>query len=128
MYTKHWRNESQEDYLETILRITNQRGACRSIDLAEYLEVSKASVSVAMSKLMDKGLVEMDGNKYLILTDEGGKIAEECFEKHQLFKCFLIAAGVDEAVAEDEACAMEHVVSEDSFRKIQAYLAQLTAK
>ena len=122
MYTRHWRNESQEDYLETILRIATERGASRSVDLAEFLDVSKASVSVAMSKLMDKGLVEMDGSKYLILTEEGRRIAEECYAKHDLFKELLLAAGIDEEVAEDEACAIEHVVSEESFRKIKAYL------
>ena len=112
------KNESQENYLEAILRITAEKGYCRSVDIADRLLVAKPSVSTAMRKLLEKGLIEMDSSKFIRLTEAGCKLAEEVFGRHSYFKECLIAAGVDEATAEKEACALEHGISEDSFRKL----------
>ena len=118
MYSRYDKNESQEDYLEAILRISTEKGYCRSVDIADHLMVAKPSVSTAMRKLLDKGLIEMDSSKFIRLTESGRKIAQEVYGRHSYFKKYLIAAGVDESTAEEEACALEHAISEDSFRKL----------
>ena len=118
MNTRYEKNESQENYLEAILRILAEKGYCRSVDVADRLMVAKPSVSTAMRKLLEKELIVMDSSKFIRLTEAGQRIAEEVYGRHSFFKRFLIAAGVEEATAEEEACAMEHAISEDSFRKI----------
>ena len=112
------RHESRDDYLEAILRITEEKGTCRSVDIARQLNVSKPSVSVALSKLEAEGLASMDGDKLVALTEKGLAIAAETLARHVYFKDFLISAGVEEEVAEEEACAMEHMISADTFRKL----------
>ena len=119
MNTRYEKNESQENYLEAILRILAEKGYCRSVDIADRLMVAKPSVSTAMRKLLEKELIVMDSSKFIRLTEEGQQIAEQIYSRHDFFKRFLIAAGVEEATAEEEACAMEHAISEDSFRKIK---------
>ena len=118
MNSRYDKNESQENYLEAILRITAEKGYCRSVDIADRLMVAKPSVSTAMRKLLEKELIAMDTSKFIRLTEAGRRIAEEIYGRHSYFKKCLIAAGVDEAVAEEEACALEHAISEDSFRKL----------
>lgn len=112
------RHESRDDYLEAILRITEEKGSCRSVDIARLLNVSKPSVSVALNKLEAEGYAVMDGDKLVSLTEKGLVIAAETLARHVYFKDFLMAAGVEESVAEDEACAMEHMISADTFRKL----------
>ena len=112
------RHESRDDYLEAILRITEEKGSCRSVDIARLLDVSKPSVSVALNKLEAEGYAVMDGEKQVSLTEKGLVIAAETLARHVYFKDFLMAAGVEESVAEDEACAMEHMISADTFRKL----------
>ena len=118
MILRNFRNEARDDYLEAILQITRAKGYCRSIDIAEELNVSKPSVSVAVAKLVDSALVVMDGDKLLTLTDEGRALAEFTYSKHLFLKRFLLSIGVDEETAEREACGIEHAISEDTFRKI----------
>ena len=112
-------NESREDYLEAILRILLEKGVCRSVDVADKLEYSKPSVSVAMVNLREAGLVEMDEDKHISLTDAGRVIAEQVYRRHCYFKSKLLAIGVDPETAEHEACALEHAISEETFCKIE---------
>lgn len=115
--------ESGEDYLETILRLKKQLGQVRSIDIARDLDYSKPSVSRAMKILGEKGLVYMDGRKFIHLTDEGQAKAESVASRHKLFKDMLTEIfGVSEEVAEEDACRIEHIVSEETVQKIKEKL------
>ncbi|MCC8074086.1 MAG: metal-dependent transcriptional regulator [Clostridiales bacterium] len=113
-------NESQEDYLESIFVITQRKGFCRSIDIAKELKVSKASVSVAMSKLQNDGCLYMDDDYTLHLTELGVQIAQKVYEKHLTLKEMLEKIGVDPILAEQEACRMEHIISDDTVLKIKS--------
>lgn len=116
--------KSKEDYLEAIFIQINRNGACRSTDVAAQLGFSKPSASIALKKLEDEGYIERyDGR--ILLTEKGKEIARKTYDKHSFFKQWLIMAGVDDKVAEEEACQMEHIISEDSFDKITAYLKKL---
>ena len=115
---------SGEDYLEAILIIQNRHGFVRSIELSQQLNVTKPSVSVAVHVLEKKGYLVMDDDKYLQLTDEGRKIAEKIYERHCFLKDALIAIGVEEAQAEDEACKMEHAISDHTFSLMKKYCQQ----
>lgn len=116
---------SKEDYLEAILVVIREKGACRSTDIAAQLHYSKPSVSVALHKLEDDGLVVRDDWRVL-LTEEGRKVAKQTLEKHMFFLRLFESVGVDHRTAEKEACAVEHLISEDSFRKMQAGLKPVT--
>lgn len=118
MSQRTFRNESRDDYLEAILIIRQKKGFCRSTDIASWLGISRPSVSVELGKLAELGLIRMDEDKMLHLTDEGSALAESTYAKHIYLKRFLMSVGVDEAVAEKEACSMEHALSNDSFEKI----------
>lgn len=111
-------HKSAEDYLECILMLAEKQGDVHSIDVARSLEVTKPSVSIAMKKLREQDLITMDDTGIIKLTSEGKKIAENTYSKHKLFKTILIDIGVDETTAEEEACLIEHVISDDTFRKI----------
>lgn len=110
---------SGEDYLEAILILHNQKGAVRSVDVARHMDVSKPSVSHAVTTLRDGGFLTMDEDYFLHLTDLGREVAEKIYERHCFFTEKLIAAGVDEQIAERDACRIEHVISEESFRKLK---------
>lgn len=107
--------ESAENYLERILMINNEKGVVRSIDIAEALQVSKPSVSIAMKKLSEHGYIIMDKDNHISLTDKGQEVAEAMYERHKLFTDWLISLGVDEKVAHEDACKIEHVLSDESF-------------
>ena len=111
--------ESPEDYLEAILVLSRELGNVRSIDVANYLEYSKPSVSVAMKRLRENGFVTLDEHRNLILTGSGLSIALKIYERHLVISQFLISIGVDEAIAKKDACRMEHVISDESFEKIK---------
>ncbi len=119
MELRNFRNESRDDYLEAILMITQEKGYCRSIDISENLEVTKASVSIAVGKLLDDHLIMIDDKRHIGLTEKGREIAVLTLAKHRYLKNLLIDAGVDDELAEREACAMEHAISEDSFDKLK---------
>ena len=113
--------ESAENYLETILILSQRKGKdeVRSIDIVNELEFSKPSVSVAMKNLRENGYITVDKDGYIRLTDKGLEIAEKMYERHTLLSQWLIKLGVDEKVAVEDACRMEHVISAESFAAIK---------
>ena len=111
---------SGEDYLEAILVLQRKKGMVRSVDVARHMDVSKPSVCHAVATLKDGGFLTMDDGFFLHLTDIGREVAEQIYEKHRFFTERLIAAGVDPRTAEADACRIEHVISEESFRRLKA--------
>ena len=110
---------SGEDNLEAILMLQKKNGMVRSIDLARHMEVSKPSVSHAVKTLREGGFLTMDKDYCLHLTAIGRDVAEKIYERHQFFAEQLIAAGVDQETAEQDACRIEHAISDTSFRKLK---------
>lgn len=113
--------ESGEMYLETIL-ILSQRGAVRSLDVAEYMHFSKPSVSRAVSLLKNGGFIVVDKNGFIELTDAGREVADSMYERHRLLTSFLTMLGVDEETAAEDACKIEHDISEKSFEAIKKHV------
>ena len=111
--------ESAENYLETILMIKNKKGAVRSIDIANELDFSKPSVSVAMKNLRENGYIDVDSSGYIHLLDKGLKIAEDIYERNTTISDLLIRLGVDSETAVQDACRIEHVISEETFNAIK---------
>ncbi|NLW79360.1 MAG: metal-dependent transcriptional regulator [Ruminococcaceae bacterium] len=111
---------SREDYLEAILVMAQKAPQVRSVDVAEHLGYSKASVSRAMAQLVEAGLVHMDRSKLLTLTEQGLQEACRVYEKHRFFEEMLLSAGVEEHAAAEEACRIEHAISDEAFRAIKA--------
>ena len=111
---------SGEDYLEAVLILQKKKGTVRSVDVARYLEVSKPSVCHAVATLQDGGFLTMDEDYSLHLTDVGRDVAEQTYEKHRFFTERLIEAGVNPDTAERDACRIEHVISDESFRCLKA--------
>ena len=116
--------ESGEMYLETIYVLNKSRGAVRSIDVAEHMGYSKPSVSRAMGLLKKGGYVVVDPEGLLTLTEEGIRVAEKIFERHTILSGLLIRLGVDAKVAAEDACKIEHVISDDTFRAIRRALEE----
>ena len=114
------RHASGEDYLEAILVLQKQKGMVRSVDMARHMGVSKPSVCHAVATLKNGGFLTMDDGFFLHLTNIGREVAEQIYEKHRFFTERLIAAGVDSEIAEADACRIEHVISEESFRRLKA--------
>ena len=112
-------HESAENYLETIYVLKNKFGYVRGVDIARALNFSKPSASRAIARLKEDGLVTLDPNGMILLTDEGLKIAESIFARHTFLKNFLISIGVEEHEANDEACKIEHDISLDTFEKMK---------
>lgn len=117
-------HESAENYLETILILNNRLGQVRSIDIAGELSYSKPSVSVAMKNLRTNGFIEVDPDGYITLLEKGRMIAEKIYERHTLIAGLLTALGVDPAVAAEDACRIEHVISEETFEAFKAHAAR----
>ena len=113
--------ESAENYLESILILYKQKGHVRSIDIVNYLEFSKPSVSVAMKNLRENGFIEMDSSGFITLTAEGLKIAETIYERQTFLTKWRISLGVDEDIAKEDACRMEHTMSPESFEAIKRF-------
>lgn len=113
--------ESGEMYLETILVLSKQNPTVRAVDVGEEMGFSKPSVSRALSILKGDGYVISDANGYLTLTDAGLEIAEKIYERHTLLSQFLINLGVDPDVAAEDACKMEHHISDQSFEAIKRH-------
>lgn len=111
---------SGEDYLEAVLILQKKKGTVRSVDVARYLEVSKPSVCHAVATLRDGGFLTIDEDYSLHLTDVGRDVAEQTYEKHRFFTERLIEAGVNPDTAERDACRIEHVISDESFRCLKA--------
>jgi len=116
-------HESAENYLETILVLSLRGVNVRSIDIVNELDYSKPSVSVAMKNLRTKGYIAVDGEGYITLTEKGQKIAKTMYERHVAISDWLISLGVNEKKAVQDACKMEHVMSEESFLAIKNHIA-----
>ena len=115
-------HESAEDYLEQILMLLETKGYARSTDIAEALEVTKPSVSVAMKKLRENGYISMGSDSLISLTDKGYAIARKIYDRHKNLTNYLIQLGVPEAIAREDACKIEHDLSEESYRAILSQL------
>ena len=114
--------ESGEMYLETIYLLLKERPDIHAIDVCEHLGYSKPSVSRAMGILKNGGYIIVDKDSHISLTEEGLKIAETIYERHTMLTNFLIGIGVDEYTASEDACKIEHVISEKSFDAIKRYI------
>lgn len=120
--------ESSQDYLEKILMLHEKFEVVRAIDIAEFMNFSKPSVSIAMKKLKEKGLIEVNektGN--ITLTDEGNRIAASTYERHKTLTAIFEHLGVNPKTAEDDACKIEHDLSVETFSAIKDYVAKVKA-
>ena len=115
-------NESAENYLETILVLSKTHPVVRSVDIAEELGFKKSSVSVAMKNLREKNHITVTKEGFIYLTDTGRQIAEMIYERHRFITAFLTSLGVDEKVAAEDACKIEHDVSAESFEAIKRHI------
>ncbi|NLY81154.1 MAG: metal-dependent transcriptional regulator [Clostridiales bacterium] len=113
--------ESAEDYLETLLILSKKQPQVISKDIVQETGYSKPSISIAMKKLREKNLVEFDANNNIFLTDEGKKIAENIYEKHLTLTKFFKKLGVSDENATEDACRMEHFISDESYEKIKEW-------
>ena len=113
--------ESGEMYLETVHVLSKKGGIVRSVDVSEYMGYSKPSVSRAVGLLKKGGFVTSDKDGYLFLTEQGLEVAKKIYERHTLLCEFLTAIGVDEQTANDDACKIEHVISDSTFEAIKKY-------
>ncbi len=113
--------KASEDYLEAMLMLKEKHGYVRSIDVAEQLGVTKPSVSYATKRLRENGYITMDREGLISLTDAGLEIAERMYERHKLLTRFLIELGVNEETAREDACKIEHDVSQESFEAIRSH-------
>ncbi|MBQ7008351.1 MAG: metal-dependent transcriptional regulator [Ruminococcus sp.] len=113
--------ESAENYLETILVLSQKNAAVRSIDIANEMNFTKASISIAMKRLREDGYINMDDDRMITLTPKGRDIASMVYERHQIIAKILIALGVDEATAYEDSCKIEHDLSQKSFEKIKEF-------
>ncbi len=115
-------NESAENYLETILMIQRKEGSVRSIDIANELNFSKPSISVAMKHLKEDEYIQMDPKGFITLTDKGRKVAEQIYDRHQLIAKILINLGVNPETAYEDSCKIEHDLSQESYDKIKEFV------
>lgn len=114
--------ESAENYLETILMLKNKNGYVRSIDIANELAFTKASVSIAMKSFREDGYITVDEHGNITLTDKGIEIAEKIYERHKIIAKALMALGVSEETAYEDSCKIEHDISAESFEMIKKFL------
>ena len=117
--------KASEDYLEAMLMLKEKHGYVRSVDVAEQLGVTKPSVSYATKRLRENGYILMDPDGLITLTDAGQEIAERIYERHKLLSAFLIRLGVDEKTALEDACKIEHDVSQESFDAIRRHAEEV---
>lgn len=114
--------KSSEDYLEAMLMMQEKHGFIRSIDIAEQLGVTKPSVSYAVKRLRENGYITMDSDSHITLTDSGMEIAQRMYARHKLLTEFFIRLGVDKDIAREDACRVEHDLSDDTFAAICAHV------
>ena len=115
-------NESAEMYLENILILQKQKGNVRSIDLAEYMNYSKPSISRAVNLLKERGYIVIESNGNIYFTEKGKEYAEKIYSKHIVISQALMHLGVSEEVAVNDACKIEHVISDESFEAIKKHM------
>ncbi len=113
--------ESGEMYLETVLFLTKKNGSVRAIDVAEHMGYSKPSVSRAVGLLKNGGYITVDNDGYLLLTDSGRDVAEKIYERHTMLTDFFVRLGVDPEIASDDACKIEHHLSDQTFAAIKRH-------
>ena len=118
--------ESAENYLETIYILHKKTGSVRSIDVVNHLGFSKPSVSNAMKQFREIGYVTVDDGGFITLTDLGLEVAEKMYKRHELLTKVLISLGVSEDTAKEDACRIEHYLSDESFEAIEKHVAQYT--
>ena len=121
-------HKSAEDYLEMILRLKEEKGYARSVDIALGLSVSKPSVSVAMKQLREGGYIVMDKGNYISLTSSGMEIAQRIYERHKVLTRMLTLIGVSPEIAQEDACKVEHDISAQTFDAIRAKLEALEGR
>ena len=114
-------NESSENYLETILMLSEKLPVVRSVDIANELGFKKSSVSIAMKNLREKGHIIVSDAGFITLTESGRHIAEMIYERHKLLSECLVKLGVPEEIASDDACRVEHIISPDTFDAIKKF-------
>lgn len=115
-------NESAENYLETILILSNKLPVVRSVDVANELDFKKSSVSIAMKNLKSNGHITVTDAGFIYLTESGREIAEKVYERHRFISSWLISLGVPEDIATEDACKMEHIISNESYAAIKGYI------
>lgn len=115
-------NESGENYLETILILSNKLPVVRSVDVANELDFKKSSVSIAMKNLKSNGHITVTDAGFIYLTESGREIAEKVYERHRFISSWLISLGVPEDIATEDACKMEHIISNESYAAIKDYI------
>ena len=120
--------ESAENYLEAILVLNQKKGYVRSIDVANELGFTKPSVSVAMKRFREDGYITIDKDGRISLTEKGMEIANRVYERHQVIAKVLMLIGVDEDIAYEDSCKIEHDISEQTFEKLKDYLKKLIDK
>ncbi|MDD6638476.1 MAG: metal-dependent transcriptional regulator [Lachnospiraceae bacterium] len=119
-------NESSENYLETILVLSQKLPVVRSVDIANEMNFKKPSVSIAMKNLREKNHITVTDAGFIYLTDSGKEIAEMIYERHELLTDFLVKLGVNPEVAAEDACRIEHVISAESFAAVKVHASQLS--
>ena len=117
--------ESGEMYLETIHVLSKKLPCVRSVDVGEYMGYSKPSVSRAIGLLKNGGYVKVDDNGHLHLTDEGLKVANKIYDRHNLLKSLLLKVGVAEDIAAEDACRIEHVISDETYFALKKYFEEI---
>lgn len=116
--------ESAENYLETILVLQERKGTVRSIDIVNELGFSKPSVSVAMKNLRENGYIEVDKDGHISLLPLGVEVAKKVYERHKIFTEFLVRIGVDKETAEEDACKIEHIISDETFEAVKKFMSK----
>lgn len=117
-------NESAENYLETILLLSQKLPVVRAVDIANELGYKKSSVSIAMKHLREKEHITVSSAGFISLTETGRAIAEMIFERHEMLTHLLTSLGVPQDIASEDACRIEHVISEESFEALKKYIHQ----
>ena len=118
------KNESAENYLETILILSKKRPVVRSVDIANELGFKKSSVSIAMKHLRENKHITVTEEGFIYLTDSGMEIAQMIYTRHEILSSFLVNIGVAKEIAEEDACKIEHVISAESFDALRKYLTK----
>ena len=116
--------ESGEMYLETVLVLSKQKGNVRAIDVCEYMGYSKPSVSRAVGLLKSGGYLTVDADGSLNLTDLGREVAEKIYERHTILTNFFVSLGVPREIASDDACRIEHHISDETFKAIKRHISR----
>ena len=119
--------KSAEDYLEAMLMLKEEKGYIRSVDIADRLNVARPSVSYSVKNLRENGYLSMDKSGFITLSESGMEIAEKIYNRHKVLTKFFISLGVDEAIAREDACKVEHDLSDETFEALMKHLNRMTA-